>query len=318
MGNGVTRKKCLFAMALLLSLTVLTSAIELAEANPLPAPPILKIYIRSDGAVDPPTVPIQRSGNVYTFTNDITNATIQIQRNNTILDGANHTLKGNTFWDTAINLTNTNSILIKNLIITNYGGSIQLTNSSNITILNNTMHTSWNILLESSNDNQIISNNITGQDKGFGYGIQFKNSYNNLIATNNFNDIGSAITIALSKSNTFYHNNFLNNKNNAVGYIEENNYEKWSDNNEGNYWSNYEGIDANNDGIGDTPYIIDEKRQDPYPLMTPSNITNINIDIHTPTIENDQNQTIIITAGTLAVAITVGACLTIYFKKHRH
>jgi len=37
----------------------------------------------------------------------------------------------------------------------------------------------------------------------------------------------------------------------------------------GNYWSNYTGYDANDDGIGDTPYVIDANNRDKYPLMSP-------------------------------------------------
>jgi hypothetical protein len=35
----------------------------------------------------------------------------------------------------------------------------------------------------------------------------------------------------------------------------------------GNYWSNYTGVDINDDGIGDTAHIIDASNTDRYPLM---------------------------------------------------
>jgi hypothetical protein len=41
----------------------------------------------------------------------------------------------------------------------------------------------------------------------------------------------------------------------------------WDDGVSGNYWSNYNGTDANQDRIGDTPYIIDINNVDHYPLM---------------------------------------------------
>jgi nitrous oxidase accessory protein NosD len=37
-----------------------------------------------------------------------------------------------------------------------------------------------------------------------------------------------------------------------------------------NYWSDYTGVDADGDGIGDTPYVIDADAEDPHPQMTPN------------------------------------------------
>jgi hypothetical protein len=37
----------------------------------------------------------------------------------------------------------------------------------------------------------------------------------------------------------------------------------------GNYWSDYNGTDADHDGIGDTPYVIDANNTDQYPLIQP-------------------------------------------------
>jgi len=41
----------------------------------------------------------------------------------------------------------------------------------------------------------------------------------------------------------------------------------WDYDGEGNYWSDYNGTDDNQDGIGNTPYIIDENNTDNFPLM---------------------------------------------------
>ncbi|UCH31942.1 MAG: hypothetical protein JSV05_00640, partial [Candidatus Bathyarchaeota archaeon] len=57
----------------------------------------------------------------------------------------------------------------------------------------------------------------------------------------------------------------------------------------GNFWSDYDGVDvkrgfyqneSGSDGIGDTPYIIDENAADYYPLMEPRKFTFLAIDLN--------------------------------------
>jgi len=65
-----------------------------------------------------------------------------------------------------------------------------------------------------------------------------------------------------------FHNNLINN---PVQIRLSDSSSTWNDDypSGGNYWSNYNGTDSDGNGIGDTPYIIDENNQDNYPLMAP-------------------------------------------------
>jgi hypothetical protein len=89
----------------------------------------------------------------------------------------------------------------------------------------------------------------------FTWGISFFDASNNLIFNNNFID-----------NYDQYHGNYA-----QVG--SEDSINMWDDGKMGNYWSDYTGIDANGDGIGDTPYVVDSKNTDRYPLIKPSNIS---------------------------------------------
>jgi nitrous oxidase accessory protein NosD len=71
---------------------------------------------------------------------------------------------------------------------------------------------------------------------------------------------------------TVSHNAFNNNTKHLSGCVcKEYNMSEamhtWDNGKEGNYWSDYNGTDADGDGIGDTPYVIDVLNQDRYPLM---------------------------------------------------
>jgi nitrous oxidase accessory protein NosD len=71
----------------------------------------------------------------------------------------------------------------------------------------------------------------------------------------------------LLQATAFSINNFVNN--NVQVYSTSDSANIWDGGypSGGNFWSDYNGTDANHDGIGDTPYIIDANNTDHYPLM---------------------------------------------------
>jgi parallel beta-helix repeat protein len=114
------------------------------------------------------------------------------------------------------------------------------------------------------------------------------------------------IWLARSDENTLYHNSFIDNdmpvisdrddpfENVSSGYFSRC---SWNNSLEGNYWSDYNGSDSNNDGIGDSPYIIDAHNTDHYPLNGIFNNCNVTyftlpIESHTCNVAVISNSTI--------------------------
>ena len=243
-----------------------------------PVDAIGTITIKADGSVDPPTAPISRDGNVYTLTADISSDGmygITIERDNVILDGADHTLSAT--GSAGIDLVDRGNVTIKNVIIKKlYGTFIQLSRSSNNSIICNNMTgdmTSGIILYESSN-NSILGNKIAHSNSAIYIGYS---SNNNSVVDNTIlsNEHGISLTYS-SNNNKIYHNNFVNNwRHQAYIYNVTGATNVWDDGypNGGNYWSDYQAIyplasEIDSSGIWNTPYTIYEGDIiDHYPLM---------------------------------------------------
>jgi parallel beta-helix repeat protein len=257
------------------------------------------IYIRADGSIDPPTALISTVDNVtYTLSGDIFNNSIVIEKSNIVLDGASHTIEGTEVFgyainDYAITLLGSSNVTVKNTAIRAFPHGIELSNSSNNTLTGNNITTSiggvgYAISLSDSSNNIIYGNILTNNGGG---GITLSGSLNNDISRNNItnnwlgiavlssgsniisgNDITNnsrGISLDSSSNNMIFHNNFMNNVTQAdsISPINVSSANTWDNGFEGNYWSDYNGTDNNQDGIGDTPYIIDQNNTDRYPLM---------------------------------------------------
>jgi len=162
-----------------------------------------------------------------------------------------------------------NSIVGNN--ITNNDHGIRLTASSSYNTVqgNNIIANNGDgIYLNESSENNILGNDITGNNVA-GICLVYSSNYNR-ISGNNITEHSFGVVLFESSNNSFYHNNFVNNTHQVFTgesllppNIWDNGYPSG-----GNYWSDYAGVDADGDGIGDTPYLIDTNNQDNYPLWT--------------------------------------------------
>ena len=235
-----------------------------------------------------------------------------------IVLGNNNHITGNTFesigLSSAIQLNFANENTVENNYIESCVEGIQIwQNSNNNTITENTIKNCQDtaVNFQYSNNNKLTGNNITNS----GLGTSIYGSNNNSISKNNY--VNNAIQFSANES---YYLTFGNPR--SVNIINE------------NYWSDYNGIDANKDGIGDTPYIIDAYNQDNNPIILPISVTmpnsgptssptpttsiqnpTINTGPETPKTEPFLTTLVIVIVVSVAVA---GVGLLVYFKKRKH
>ncbi|MHA1832409.1 MAG: right-handed parallel beta-helix repeat-containing protein [Candidatus Baldrarchaeia archaeon] len=132
---------------------------------------------------------------------------------------------------------------------------------SNVTIRNTEIRDCYfGITVDNSSNCKIVDNIVI---LNFACGLVFRSgASNNLVAGNLIRDNPTGIFIYSSdcKSNIFFHNNIINNENQVINYGF---HSKFDNGFEGNYWSDYSGVDLNEDGIGDSSY----RNLDGFPLM---------------------------------------------------
>ena len=174
------------------------------------------IYIKADGSIYPPTAPISSLDNVtYTFTSNVVNDTIVVERDNIVVDGAGYTLQGNG-TGTGIDLSGRSNVTIKNTEIKSFRNGIYLRVSNNNTISgNNIANNGRGFWLYDSSNNIIDGNNIT---ENTSYGFEFDSSSNNTVSGNDITNSRIGIHLDRSSKNTFRNNDASKNKYNFGVY----------------------------------------------------------------------------------------------------
>ena len=140
-------------------------------------------------------------------------------------------------------------------------GYVALVDCSGITVQNlNLNRNGQALLLAYTTDSTITQNRITENI----HGIYLCGSSDNTASGNNISrNAANGIYLYYSENNSFFHNNFIDNTNHVYTVGVSSNI--WDNGTEGNYWTSYTGTD--NDGIGNSPYIIDVNNRDNYPLV---------------------------------------------------
>jgi parallel beta-helix repeat protein len=179
-------------------------------------------------------------------------------------------------------LVNCSNITVENLDLSNTNVGIEFWDTEDSIISNNKVcnNSRYGIYPVYSSNNNITGNNVSNNEEG----IHLSFSSNNFITGNNVsNNNKEGISLSYSSNNKIYLNNFINNTDTGYSYISANiwnspleitytydgtTYKSYL----GNCWDDYEGTDADGDGIGDTHYThysIFPENYDYYPLMKP-------------------------------------------------
>src|SRR5438093_842367 len=130
----------------------------------------------------------------------------------------------------------------------------------------------YGLHLQNSDDCILVNNLLARQtyNSPGGYGLYLYASSRNRVTDNTIDsNINWGIWFSDAKENVIFHNNVVGNNPPVSDNTEGSNvwYDKQSK--EGNWWADYKGKDADNDGVGDSPYPIlgPGGMVDPYPFV---------------------------------------------------
>lgn len=205
--------------SLLTLMLVLASIVLISEIHTVSADQLQYIYIKADGTIDPSSAPVQRSGEIYTLTSDLSGWAIVIQRNGITFDGNNHTVMGlASFVGNGVELTSRSDVMVKNLTLRRFYHGFGVVGSSYCQLYHNRISeedtdvASAGIYLEESSHISIFNNTIDGTyGSSCHYGIElnattFSRLHNCSVQWTGSYDNGFGIVLFGSSSNDIFDN----------------------------------------------------------------------------------------------------------------
>ncbi len=114
--------------------------------------------------------------------------------------------------------------------------------------------------------NNVISGNGQHTPPGWaGGGIYLKGATYDFVYCNIIQYNYGGLDLYGSQNVSVTYNDFISNRHQASDDLAN----RFDNGQEGNYWDDYNGTDSNGDGVGDTPYFIDNNSVDQFPLIYP-------------------------------------------------
>ncbi|MFX1445791.1 MAG: nitrous oxide reductase family maturation protein NosD, partial [Promethearchaeota archaeon] len=238
---------------------------------------------------DSPGIILWDSSNNKIYGNNISNINSGIILNDF---SNNNSISGNILTNLhseaiSIDYYSSNNNISENIIRNTWAGILIGYFSENNRVFRNTITviTGWVgysavVFVYYTSNNFIYENNITSDYTAYGFWL-LSASYNN-ISRNTITNCYIGIYLSDSVENIIYHNNIMNNLDQVSDENPGNNHWYHPDLLEGNYWSDYPGVDDGSgldkhaiadDGIGDTEIPWPGLDYDYYPLMHPLLLT---------------------------------------------
>jgi parallel beta-helix repeat protein len=184
------------------------------------------------------------------------------------------------------------------------------------------------------NSNNVSHNMITNKDDGISvlngshntvtansvdncseFGLRVDDGFNNTFSENGVSDCGYGAGAGLGAyNNTIYHNNFVNNVQQAFVQANVSNY--WDNGVEGNFWSDYwarypNATEVDSLGVFNAPYVIDANNTDNYPLVAPFGSSS------PEPVPEAPSTFLVVAVSVTVIAVAVGVGILVNFKKRK-